>query len=218
MAMLVRLVVAYALIATCFTPPVAAEPIVAVYQVQISGRMTWESNPIFEPFFQEFTLRMTFDPALGGDRTYGPVSFSEVPLPGVSAPGEVATTSSTAHGQFEENPFGVANLFASAQESQVVDSGGLTYIRTRRLISNVPVDFTPVFSPQTFPAHLVLGTPFNFDYGTSLFRTGLTPVTINYRGFAELVAVNPPGPIPEPATMLLVGGGLAALARRRLGR
>lgn len=215
MTMLARLVVAFALIVACSIRPVAAEPILAVYHVQVSERMTWESNPIWEPFFQEFTLLMTFDPAPGGDRTYGPVSFSEVPLPDVSAPGEVATNSSTAHGQFEGNPFGATNLFASAAESQIGTEGG-NYFRTTRLISNVPVDFTPLFSPETFPAHLVLGTPYNFDYGTSLFRTGLTPVTINYRGFATLGAVNPPEPIPEPATMLLVGSGLAALARRRL--
>jgi hypothetical protein len=217
MTIRVRLLVACALIVASFTSPVAAEPILAVYQVHVSGRMTWESNPSFEPFPRDFTLRMTFDPALGGDRTYGPVSFSEVPLPGVSAPGEVETSSSTAHGQFEENPYGATNLFASAAEHQVINAGGVFYLRATRLISNEPVDFAPVFSPETFPAHLVLGTPFNFDYGTSLFREGLTPVTINYQGSATLVAVNPPEPIPEPATMLLVGGGLAALVRRRLG-
>jgi hypothetical protein len=213
MIMLARLAVAFALIVAPSVRPATAEPILAVYHVQVSERMTWESNPIWEPFFQEFTLLMRFDPALGGDRTYGPVSFSEVPLPGVPAPGEVATSSSTAHGQFDENPFGAANLFAVADENQIGMEGG-SYFRTTRLISNLPVDFTPVFSPETFPAHLVLGTP-NFDYGTSLFRTGLTPVTLNYRGVATLLAVNPE-PIPEPATMLLVGGGLVALARRRL--
>jgi hypothetical protein len=214
MTILARLAVAVALIVGCCIHTVAAEPILAVYHVQVSERMTWESNPIWEPFFQEFSLLMRFDPALGGDRTYGPVSFSEVPLPDVPAPGEVATNSSTSHGQFEENPFGATNLFASAAENQIGMEGG-TYFRTTRLISNVPVDFTPVFSPDTFPAHLVLGAP-NFDYGTSLFRTGLTPVTLNYRGVATLLAINPPEPIPEPATVLLVGGGLVALARRRL--
>lgn len=102
MTTLARLAVGSALIVACSIRPVAAEPILAVYHVQVSERMTWESNPIGEPFFQEFTLLMGFDPALGGDRTYGPVSFSEVPLPDVPAPGEVATNSSTAHGQFDE--------------------------------------------------------------------------------------------------------------------
>jgi hypothetical protein len=37
MTMLVRLVVACALIVACFAPPVVAEPILAVYQVQVSG-------------------------------------------------------------------------------------------------------------------------------------------------------------------------------------
>jgi len=215
MKILARWLIAFALIAACSIAPVAAEPIRAVYQVEVSGRMTWESNPIWEPFFQQFTLLMTFDPALGGDRTYGPVSFSEVPLPGVSAPGHVVTVAGTAHGQFEENPFGAPNLFASAAETQVGTEGG-DYFRTTRLISNVPVDLAPVFSPETFPAHLVLATPYNFDYSTSLFRPGLTPVTISYRGFGSLLAVNPQQPIPEPATMLLVGAGLAALGRRRL--
>ena len=215
MTVLARLTVPFALLLACTSSPVAAEPIRVVYHVDVSERMTWESNPIWEPFFQSFTLVMTFDPAAGGDRTYGPVSFSEIPLPGVSAPGEVATSSFTAHGRFEENPFGSANLFATAAESQIGSDGG-TYFRRTRLISNVRVDGMPVFSPETFPAHLVLGTPFNFNYGTSLFLTGMTPVTLDYRGFATLQVTNPPEPIPEPGTILLLTSGLAVLARRRL--
>ena len=215
MSMRFRLMV-FALIVGCFARPVVAEPIVAVYHVQVSERMTWESNPLFEPFFQDFTLLMTFDPALSGDRTYGPVSFSNVPLPGVPVPGEIPTTSTTFHGQFEENPFGASNLFASATVFQSGRTEAGDYFKATRLISNVRVDYTPLFSPETFPSDLVLGTPFNFDYDTDFFPTGLTPVTFAYNGFATLVAVNAPEPTPEPATMLLVGGGLAALARRRL--
>jgi hypothetical protein len=215
MNVLARLMVPLALLLAFSSPPVAAEPIRAVYHVEVSERMTWESNPIWEPFFQPFTLEMTFDPAAGGDRTYGPVSFSEIPLPGVPAPGPIVTNSFTSHGQFEQNPLGSANLFATATVRQIGTEGG-SYFSTTRLISNLRTDGLPVFSPETFPAHLVLGTPFNFNYGTSLFLTGQTPVTLDYRGFATLQAVNAAEPIPEPWPLLLVASGLAAVARRRL--
>jgi hypothetical protein len=217
MRILIRLTVGFALIAACSVRPIAAEPIVAVYHVQVFERMTSESNPDWEPFFQEFSLQMSFDPAMGGDRTYGPVSFSEVPLPGVDAPAGATTTSFTSHGQFEENPFGATNLFAAAtvRETLCCDAEAGTYFSTTRLISNVPVDFTPVFSAETFPAHLVLGTPVNFNYSTSLSRTGQTAMMLNFNGRATLLAVNPSAPVPEPATMLLLGGGLAVVAAGR---
>ncbi|MBA3641904.1 MAG: PEP-CTERM sorting domain-containing protein [Acidobacteria bacterium] len=72
--------------------------------------------------------------------------------------------------------------------------------------------------PRHSPDHLVLGSPFNFDYRTTLFET--RPAIrlvgdLQYRGFASLVDVSVTDPIPEPATLALVGCGLLLLARSR---
>jgi hypothetical protein len=197
-----------------------ADPIIVVYHVQVTERMTWASNPIWEPFPQEFTLQMTFDPANASFDSYGPVWFSPIPLPGVSPPPDLTLTTNryTAHGTFEENPYGSWNLFASATVYEYGWNAEWSYFRNTRLISNVPPGgWSPVFTPETFPGHLVLG-PYNFDYGTSLFGSppgSRTPETLSYRGFATLVDVHTAEPIPEPGTLALLGGGLAILARTR---
>src|SRR5688572_19156882 len=78
-----------------------AEPVTAMYLVQVTERMTPQSNPEWLPFqAQEFTLRMTFDPALRAPVntgfTYGPASFSAVPLPAVAPPGGIVLTTESA--------------------------------------------------------------------------------------------------------------------------
>ena len=176
---------------------------------------------MWEPSSQDFTLVLTFDPALGGARSYGPPSFSPVPLPGIAPPADLPLTTNrfTAHGTFAENPFGASNLFASATESRIDQSADWDYFSHTRLISNIPPGgVVPDFTAATFPDHLVLGSPFNFDYGTTLFET--RPAIrlvgdLQYRGFASLVDVSVADPIPEPATLALVGCGLLLLARSR---
>lgn len=212
-----------ALAFVCCTAPAMADPVTAIYRVNVLERMTWESNPIWHPFLQEFTLYMTFDPANAGDRTYGPVWFSTVPLPGVSPPAGLSLTTNryTAHGRFDENPYGPLNLFASATQYEFGSNAEWTYFRNTRLITNVPTgDASLEFTAETFPAHLVLG-PYNFDYGTSLFghpAGSRPPETFDYRGLATLLEVTPTAPIPEPTTLALIGGALGIVACRRRAR
>jgi PEP-CTERM motif len=213
--------VAFVLLCSIATP-VAADPITATYAVLVTGRMTAESNPVFLPFDQEFILRMTFDPALASGQGYGPVRFSAIPLPSVAPPDglHLTTNSFTLHGQFSDDEFDPLNLFATATITESNFTGPeWIYFRNTRLITNVPTtDPPPPFTAETFPAHLVLGSPVNFNYGTTLFD--LTPTLrlvddMQYQGFARLLDVEP---VSEPTTAALVGGGLLLLAWRRKRR
>jgi hypothetical protein len=215
-----RLPFSVAFLLLCSTAtPVAADPITATYEVLVTGRMTPESNPVFLPFDKEFILRMTFDPALATARGYGPVRFSSIPLPSVAPPAglHLATNSFTVHGQFPDNEAEPLNLFASATINESNFTGAeWHYFSFARLITNIPTtDPPPPFTAETFPAHLVLGSPVNFDYGTTLFDVSPTlrlVDDIQYQGFARLIDVEP---VPEPTTGALVGSGLLLLAWRR---
>ena len=218
-----------AVVFLCGTLSAAAEPITVTYQVQVTERMTPETNPVWLPFeAQPFTLLMTFDPALVRPAltgwTYGPAAFSTVPLPDVAPPPGLAltTSGSTLHGRFEEEALEMTDLFASASQSETHLGSEWHYFRHTRLYSHVFIGDDPVpFTAETFPHHLVLGSPYNFDYATSLFQ--MTPSLrqigrVDYRGLATLVDVGPADPVPDPATLTLVGGGGAIMLLRRRAR
>jgi len=115
-------------------------------------------------------------------------------------------------------------LVAFAGHSEFSSSRRWIYSRSIRLFSNLDtVQPPPIFNADTFPAHLALGTPINFDYSTSL-SDSTTPTSPQdpgfpaYQGHATLREVQAPAPVPEPATLALMGGGLAVLFRRQTQR
>lgn len=216
-----------ALVFLSCTGTARADPITAVYHVQVTDRMTPASNPNWLPFEQEFMLQMTFDPALlaavNTGHTYGPAQFSAVPLPAVGPPAGVTltTTGTTWHGQFQENdniePF---NLLAVASQHEVHLGAEWHFFRSTRLATNIlaPVP-APPYTAETFPHHVILDS-FPFGYGVSLFQIQPTVRLIDgidYRGVATLVEVDGVAPVPEPATLALVGGSLLLMARTRRG-
>ena len=221
-----RVPVAAVLVVLCSAAATRAEPIVATYQVQVTEQRTPSSNFTWSPFpSQQFTLSMTFDPALvsaaGTGWTYGPASFSPVPLPAPAPPAResLAREGSTFHGRFEQDQLEMSDLFASAGQHESHTGAEWRYARHTGLISQVFIgDAAVPFTAETFPAHLVLDSPFNFNYWVIL-----SPVTpsgglsqrVDYRGFATLLEVSSADPVPDPATVVLVGSGLAMLARRR---
>jgi hypothetical protein len=212
-----------AMVLLCLTATVSADPIVAIYDVQVTGRMTVVSNPVFEPFDQEFTLVLRFDSARSSFG-YGPAAFSVVPLAGISPPPGLSfsTDNRTVHGRFgdEDEP---SDLVAFAVQSEFGHSPQWQYFRNIALGTNLQtVQPPPIFTAETFPAHLVLGTPVNFFYSTSLFELTPTiridPGSVTYQGLATVREVQAPEPVPEPGTVALIGSGLVMLARRQRRR
>ena len=224
-----RIRFATAALLLCWTAAARAEPITVTYQVLVTERMTPHSNPVWLPFQADpFTLSMTFDPALtspaGTGVTHGPAVISHVPLPVVAPPSGLPLTveGRTIHGRFEQDALEMSDLFAAASQSEFHLGAEWHYFRHTRLWTQVHIGDAPVpFTGDTFPHHLALGSPFNFDYGASLFQ--MTPSLrlvdrVDYRGLATLVAVNPADPVPDPATMTLVGGGGVVMLLRRARR
>jgi hypothetical protein len=216
MIVLTRSLLPAAMMLLCSGLSAAADPIVAIYDVRVTERRTGESFD-FLPFERQFTLRLTFDPAIRGQGDYGPARFSPLPLPSIAPPPglPLETFGATGHGSGEdENPF---NLFATAIETQFHAGPTFSFNRSTRLLTNMRVgEPRPPFSVETFPAHLVLA-PINFFHSASLRMTQTSQLvgSVQYRGSATLLSVNPAQPIPEPGTLALVGTGVLLLARRR---
>lgn len=215
--------------------PAAADPITVAYDVEIFSRFS-RSRPgigTVEPFSQQFTLSMTFDPALGpAGGVYGPPTFSPVPLDVPPPPDDFSLSSSgfTTHVALAAG--GVhASAYGIVGGTGTVNGNLSVYVRTLRLISTVLASNPPLpVTPETFPAHLVLvkgQSPVNFSYGICLGigpfppsadacndASGAGSREVAYFGSATLRQVDQ-APVPEPATFVLVGSSLAILARYR---
>lgn len=156
-------------------PPAAADPITAVFDVQVLERLSQRSGGIrvTEPLNQQFALSMTFDPARSSAESgiYGLPSFSSVPLDVPAAPEALSPLrrfGSTTHIAAEGGGF-FAQALAGLLGHRVVDS-----IPTLYAVQVILTGFEPgasVRAPETFPAHLAApgaGSPFNFIYDACL--------------------------------------------------
>ena len=211
---------------TVWTIPARADPITAIYDVQVFQRVSSR----VEPFSQQFELRMTFDPDAGRDQfnIYGPVSFSSVPLTVTEPPADLLPLQRfgrTQHTVFDGDPLTVV---ASAEEFifNFVENEQTRreYVLKTRLIgifASPPLTLTS----ENFPAHL--GTK-PLDSGNFFFTQWMCAGAlgercfddpsrylksyVEYSGIATLREVQSPV-VPEPTTFLLVGGGLVMLRR-----
>ena len=214
----------------------SAEPITAVYDVQLFERfLRQDAGPgVMEPFDQHFTLSMTIDPAsaVPGAGVYGMPSFSAVPLSVPRPPDDLVLSSSgsTTHIPTSGGAFARAN--ASKFASGTIDGNLVVYSVGLQLGGPIPVGTEPsIATAETFPLHLDLARlgsfgPYNFSYSACLGLGPFPPSAdsctdargvgsrmVTYLGTATLSSVELE-PIPEPATLALVGSGLALLVRR----
>ena len=155
--------------------------------------------------------------------TYGPPTFSPIPLPLLLAPPDLPlrTSGFTDHRVFQARNLRVQSALAVETQygSQSVAGGNegiLSYSSFVRLGSQSSGGPLPVggFTPETFPTHLGLvrsDSPFNFLFAERFDSPGRS-TSIGYSGTATLVDVDV---VPEPATLLLAGSGLALVARYR---
>jgi hypothetical protein len=209
---------------TVWTIPARADPIIAVFDVTVVAR-TSVITFTEEPFERSFPLLMSFDPPAHPKYPYdpyGPVRFSTVPL-GQSPPSgiELTTVSLSLHGSIIEEEF-EADQLAEARQLQTafipdgVFSGVFSSeVRLLSWIDNVSP--LPAFTPQTFPVHLSARgeVETNFSYEAALFQNGqFSRDSYSYVGRATFREFQAPV-VPEPATVALVGGGLALLAAKR---
>jgi hypothetical protein len=230
-----RAILAGVLLLTVGAGSAAAEPITVAYDVEIFRRFSRTQPGLFgtfEPFSQQFTLFMTFDPASGPvGGVYGQPTFSEVPLDLPPPPSAITLSS---FGFTTHIALAAGGVHARAEGifggSGTVNGNLSVYDGTLRLMSTVLASDPPLaVTPETYPAHLALVTlnPFNFSYGVCLGigpfpvgadacndASGAGSLEMIYFGAATLRQGHQ-APVPEPATFALVGGSLAILARYR---
>ena len=214
---------------------IAADPITAVYDVQVYERFSRQGvDPgVLEPFLQLFSLSITIDPdSPPGAGVYGAPTFSAIPLPLPPPPDGLVLSSggSTTHIPTSSGAFAQASVRTFG--STTIDGNLVVYSAALQLGGPMPTGSQPALAtPETFFQHLDLARfgsfgPYNFTssacLGVGPFPPGAdacddarAPGTriVTYRGTATLTEINP-APIPEPATLALVGSGLALLVRR----
>jgi hypothetical protein len=211
----------------CGAIQATAEPITAFYTVHVYERFYSTQNQTGpfgpEPFDAQFELALTFDPALStGSTSYGPAFFSpgilDIPLPRPAVP----------EGLEFRGDSGTTHLSTIAAAGESLDGFTSPDWFVAGFHASLGLEGRPGLPPsvEAFPSHLTMHPGFpSFLYSAcAVFNRspenrcqGGRFESVTYYGTLTLNGVAPAPPVPEPATIALVAGGLVMLAKYRRG-
>jgi hypothetical protein len=219
---------------TCLVTSASAEPIPAIYNVEVLFRQSYPTG-VVERVNEQFQLRLSFDPSRSSPESgvYGPPTFSTVPLALPNAPSglSISTGRFTQHVATLPDPGTSFTQYALARtvttSAPRTDETQPEFFRILHLETFVQGLATPTeISATTFPAHLGItghnslnAFDANFVYG-GYFLTGPVGPGGNYAAnsfayFGNALLVGTATPVPDPATIVLTGAGLAVIGQRR---
>jgi len=213
-----------------------ADPIEATYEISIYERFQFGTNEVI-PFFSTFPFTVEFSRAstANADMTFreylGPYAFSPLPseLIIVTPPPPAGQVHFVGEGSFEESD-GMHRRQSYMDLRQFHNFARRNY-SAGMILQNVSQRFVtpPTLSTSSFLEYLGAdGSSFSY-YGWSLIFTPegkpdfWADNSFQYNGTARLLSYSIPGgelppilhPVPEPATIALVSGGLLGLLGQR---
>lgn len=223
-----RLGIATGVFVLALTPEALAEPIQVVYRIDISSHCQYAGEIgggiTCSDFYTSFPLTVTFDSGISAefgddnDRTryYGAPSVSDIPLPGRTDFPPLSETNRVAGERTVFSP--ETQVWSRYAGVQIVSGAGLDGSDFHHILSITGNgDFSA--APDLNAASLAqfLGTA---SYRQFYFADSVELANGGYElnSYLGNVSLEPPVVTPEPASMLLLGSGLAALAVRRRSR